>query len=1654
MKTFFQAQATRTLIMFTMLLSTVASIAQTSGDYRSVTAGSTLNWNNLSSWQRFNGTSWVTPTSGQGYPGQFSGTGAVLIQNSSTATVYLNVSPANPIASLQIGTAGGASSGDISNSGGNFTLSVTGDIDIQDGSFNIGSIFSGTYTYNLYVGGDISVSSGSSLGFIAGGNETGNIILNGSGQTISGTGTISADNWTLSNNGVVNLNSNIGAGNLSVGSNSTLLPDAAVQINAGGATGTLSGSGTVFCTRISSTPTLANQLKFSTFTLTGIAVNYSGLGAQTIAGYSMESLTLSGSGTKTCSAGFTVSNGLTIESGTTLDPSSFTSTVGGGLNVNGTLDFTNTSGLIRTATSGATMITMGTNGLIRTSDDSGFGPGTGASLQTQSSGTWNLGNTSTAGTIEYYRNSGSAQTVTDRDYNNLIITGTNATFVKTWSPATSRTINGDITIQGTFTTTGSQTINLKGNWIKTTGTYTANNVTVNMNGSAQSISGNSSTSFYNLTINQSPASTVSNAAGQNAFAVTNALTVTQGNLILQATDANYNFNNVVVSTNGTLTHSVEWNTTNKNIAISGNLDVTGIWNPTVRSHVSMTGTGSKSIRTGSNPSSRLSILTFAGNGTFTQNGNLVCDQEVWGFFGVSGGTFNTGTNTFSCLAFLNNLGTVNFNAGSTVNITNEFQVGYSTNAGTVNIGTGAVLTAGDLLINSNGSLVCSGSPTINVTGNWTRNGSFTAANSTVNFTNTSGAQSFAGSVAAQSFYNLGITKANQQLNLGGSLTSLTITNNLTLTSGMINAGSIPVIVSNSAAAAVNSTGGYVSGKLQRTVTTGNGYLFAVGTASGYTPAIYNFSSVTGSGSVTIQSKDGAGTLYPATLHATKKLARNWSVTKAGITAYNASANFSYSNSDLAGSATDLNLHAYIASPALAYPVITTASHSFSLTGITSDGEIGAGECSGSLAGSFTKTKASSCHGGSDGTITVSATGGTSPYSFSWTGPSGYTASTAAISALGTGDYTVIIKDLTGCSYSIPNITILQALTPALTNNMTLSSLCVGNGSLTLYATLGVPPYTYSLNGTTYQASNVFTNLAGGNYTGFVKDSRGCVGTKPMTVGTWNQLSVTSSSAASSACVNNGKLVLSPSGGKSPYTYSKNGTTYQSSNTFLNLAPGNYTCYVKDSKGCIITKSCNVPLVPGMTVHAFATSAGACANNGSFTLSVTGGRAPYSYSINNVTYVTTNSFTGLAGNQTYTGWVKDADGCKVNVTVTVPKRAAVAATIVTINTGTCSNSGMIKVTATGGVQPYTYSLNNVTYQSSPNFPGQAAGNYTVWVKDASGCITSVNATVGTGSALIANAVSTPSASCANTGIIKINPAGGDGPFSYSLDNITYQASQTFANLAAGNYTAWAKSVSGCKSSVSVTVTQYETVTASARFTNSSACGSDGTIQATALTGKAPFTYSIDGINFQSSHVFMGLSAGNYMLTVKDATGCSAIVNVIIGTDSFTATSLTGPANSCAASNGFVKLLPSGGTSPYTYSIDGVNFQQSPMFNGLPAGSYMGYIKDSKGCIASASAMVGPNTCNSRVKVSTTEKTKVEAYQTGKVYPNPSVGSFNIELNPLGTTLIRVTDITGKLVAEKQVSGKGIVQIGGDWKPGIYFIQLDLAGKKSTLRLIKQ
>ena len=357
---------------------------------------------------------------------------------------------------------------------------------------------------------------------------------------------------------------------------------------------------------------------------------------------------------------------------------------------------------------------------------------------------------------------------------------------------------GALVITGSFNGSTS-TLSISGSWTNN-GTFTASTSTMNMTGSnAANIGGTATTTFNILTISKnSGATTVTSPSGARAFTTSN-LTITQGNLILLAIDANYTVSNdLTISATGTLTHSVSWDTQGKQLTVGGNIAIDGIFTYTVRSHVQMNGSGTKTVRTGANTSSAFSILTLL-NGTFNASGILHIKDNFWAMFG-STGSFHTSGQTVTADAgvLVNNGsvfidgGTLNVSAGllvgsgtnGAVNIssgilnTDAFNVGNGTQTGTVTQSGGTCNISGSLLINSSCSYTCQNSPAINLGGNWTNNGSFTSATLTVSFNGS--AQSIGGS-AATNFYNLSFSGTGTKT-FGAART---IGGNLSITSGVV-----------------------------------------------------------------------------------------------------------------------------------------------------------------------------------------------------------------------------------------------------------------------------------------------------------------------------------------------------------------------------------------------------------------------------------------------------------------------------------------------------------------------------------------------------------------------------------------------------------------------------------------------------------------------------------------------------------------------------------------------------------------------------------------------------------------------------------------------------------------------------------------------------
>ncbi|TPE42586.1 T9SS type B sorting domain-containing protein [Pontibacter mangrovi] len=616
--------------------------------------------------------------------------------------------------------------------------------------------------------------------------------------------------------------------------------------------------------------------------------------------------------------------------------------------------------------------------------------------------------------------------------------------------------------------------------------------------------------------------------------------------------------------------------------------------------------------------------------------------------------------------------------------------------------------------------------------------------------------------------------------------------------------------------------------------------------------------------------------------------------------------------------------------------------------------------------SFTLSAQASTCGASNGSITVnSPTGGTAPYSYAIN--NGSFQSSATFSGLVADDYNITVKDANGCTLT-QAVAVTDIAGPSGLELASASSTCgAANGSITVgKVTGGTAPYTYSLAGAAFQSSQEFENVLAGTYTITVKDANGCTFSASITVtDIAGPTDLTATSRASTCGSNNGELTVSGvTGGVAPYTYSKDGVNYQASATLTGFVAGSHTIFVKDANGCTFSKSFTVTDIAGPTAVAATSQPASCQDNdGSITVgAVTGGTSGYTYSINGTDFQSATSFTGLASG-TYTLTSKDANGCiittSVKVNQNVPK--AFASTSVAATCGRPDGELTIG-NVTGGTAPYTYSINGGSFQVSATFTDLAAGSYSITVKDAKGCTFTDEVGVSNVAGPVITAKTVASTCSAANGSIRVsNTSGGVSPYTYSIDGENFQSSTTFANLQAGTYTVTVKDANGCAGTVSVVLEDIAGPSDFALAGASSTCGaSNATISVSDVDGgTAPYTYSKDGSNFQSSATFASLAAGEYTITVKDANGCTITKDIevedIAGPDNL---ALASTASTCGDSNGKIEVAGvTGGTAPYVFSLDGGSFQSELAFENVLAGEYTVTVKDANSCTFATSITVG-------------------------------------------------------------------------------------------------
>lgn len=667
-----------------------------------------------------------------------------------------------------------------------------------------------------------------------------------------------------------------------------------------------------------------------------------------------------------------------------------------------------------------------------------------------------------------------------------------------------------------------------------------------------------------------------------------------------------------------------------------------------------------------------------------------------------------------------------------------------------------------------------------------------------------------------------------------------------------------------------------------------------------------------------------------------------------------------------------------------------------------------------------------CSGGATGTVTGTATGGTSPYDMSWVGPNtGNPAGTEinndggayTVNGAPAGSYTLTMTDANGCTAT--TTTNLAQPLPLSASTTNTPALCNGSadGTITVTATDGTAGYNVSWTGpvngdpagTEISSSGgnyTITGVSNGSYTITITDLNGCTTTTTSTIS--QPVSLTASATNTAALCNgsaDGTITVTSTNGTPAYNVSWTGPvngdpagteigTSGGNYTITGASAGTYTITVTDFNGCIATVTSTI--IEPTVLSASSVNSSVLCNGGTTGIvsgTATDGTAPYDMSwtgplsgdpVGNEISNSGGTFTvNNAPAGSYTIIMTDANGCVATTTTTITEPALLSAAA--INTSTLCNGssdGTVTGTATGGTAPYDMSwvgpntgnpagteIN--TDGGSYTVNGAPSGAYTLTMTDANGCLATALTNLTQPLGIVLSATSTPPlCNGATNGIISINATGG----------------------TAGYDLSWSGPTSDNPTGLEI---------------------------------------SIDG----GSYLISNLSAGTYTVTAIDQNGCSdSIISTLIPPPSLTFLA-TPTAILCNGGNGSVLITASNGTPGYDVSWTGTmsgnpNGTEINASGGtytipaLIAGSYQLTVTDQNGCIDTSSVVIIEPTLIQASSIETTTLCQNSTDGTTQITVSGGIAPYNIILtgnaifNPLGD---EITGIGGNYTFNNLATG---------------------------------
>lgn len=596
----------------------------------------------------------------------------------------------------------------------------------------------------------------------------------------------------------------------------------------------------------------------------------------------------------------------------------------------------------------------------------------------------------------------------------------------------------------------------------------------------------------------------------------------------------------------------------------------------------------------------------------------------------------------------------------------------------------------------------------------------------------------------------------------------------------------------------------------------------------------------------------------------------------------------------------------------------------------------------------------SCYGVNDGLISVNSSGGAGPYTYSWASlddPTFSASDLTSIDTLAKGEYDIIVRDTNNCAdqkfvtITEPESMILDSIS---TNESCFNS---GDGSISISANPNYNNLNFSWDNGARTAA--IGNLAGGNYNIVVTNDAGCQEARTFLITTPPAITLIEDGATPESCTDKGDGIIAvlAGGGIGDFSYQWDDAQNQTTATATNLTAKNYTVIAKDETGCTERLTVTVDALTDISIDTTLQGVSCFGKtDGQVELTVAGGTPDYSIQWSDGSGANLTERANLAAGN-YRVIVSDINECLTSLDFTVADKAPIKLTT-TQDLASCNGAdGSISVSIIDGIGNYTFQWTDDNARTTAKAENLGKGEYTVTVFDETGCSATETISLEEKAGIQLVGTSTPILCAAETnGTASVIATGGTGNYEYLWNDIQATKQSTAQNLVAGEYEVLVIDDLGCEASRKVVVTDNSiAVNLSLEKTDISCFGKlDGQINSNIADNLTNLRYQWS--SGQTSPNLSNIAAADYELTITDANNCehTAAIAILEPEELFVETMLD-PISCPGDNDGVFRILPMGGTAPYSFSVDGNRYSPSSEFSNLRPGSYEPAIRDANNCV---------------------------------------------------------------------------------------------------------